>query len=284
MKHTSLPVVFILALASAVVADVKGQFKVDKTTITPGYDGAYLVHDQFNGRQMQVEMILSEAAVDIKAAVAELSPHSQIINQPEIMDANYILLWIDPDGKVSMNAKAAGVQYIDSTEGGLKVELKTNTLERVAGRVYTPNPVKTLSGPVFEVDLTFDTAVTKSPAGKALPAGGGDPGKALMDLQKAMSKDLAALNSLLTQETIDRLQDDYNTPEENFKGTVDILNAWLPKQNWKVTRGELIDDATAILEVEGDMFEDTQAVYLARMKKTDTGWKFAKATVAGMIK
>jgi len=273
----------LIFISTTVLAEVKGQFKVDKTVVAPKQDGAYLVRDQYNARKTQVEMILSEKPLDLKAAAAALVPHNQVINQPEILEANYILLWVDSDGKVSMNAKAGGVQYINSTDDGLKAELKVNTLEHVAGRLYTPKPVKPMDGPEYEVDLTFDTIVTKAPAGKPLPAGGGDAGIALMGMQKAMSKDLTTLNSFLTEETIARLQQDYNTSEENFKDTIDILSFWLPKKNWKITRGEILDENTAILEVEGDLYEGTQAVYMARMKKSTSGWKFDQATMAGMI-
>ena len=53
----------------------------------------------------------------------------------------------------------------------------------------------------------------------------------------------------------------YNSPEENASSTADILQAWLPKSGLKIAGGQLRGD-TADLEVEGEMFPGTNALYL----------------------
>src|SRR6476659_4157877 len=91
------------ALASAQTAS--GAFTSQpEGAITPKLAAAYVVRDQFNPHQSQIEVVLSTAAVDVAKAVAELSPHTAMINDPALKNTNYVLLWIGAGGKVSMNA------------------------------------------------------------------------------------------------------------------------------------------------------------------------------------
>ena len=50
-----------------------------------------------------------------------------------------------------------------STSGTGKVELKVNTAERIAGRVFTDAP-GTLGGDNYSFDLRFDVTITPEPA------------------------------------------------------------------------------------------------------------------------
>ena len=51
-----------------------------------------------------IAVLLSEAPVDVEAAVASLDPHTQAINQDALSTANYITINIWPGGTVAMNA------------------------------------------------------------------------------------------------------------------------------------------------------------------------------------
>lgn len=281
------PLIVAIFISSSLIADVKGQFKVDgKTVITPTHAAAYPVRDQFNPREMQIEVILAEGPVDTKALTEALDPHVDVINQDPVRAGNYVLLWIDPKGRVDMNGTLSETmtQYADTThEGGLKAELTTNTKDRIAGRVYTPTPVKTLGGETYEVDVTFDVAVSRAPTGTKLPGDGGDPGKAFQALYQAVQKkDMNGIKAGVTPEVENLLFEDYYTPEENLKSAVDTLTAWLPKKNVKVTGGELRSN-TAIVEVEGEIYEGRNALYLVKMVKTDSGWSLQQAAPAGMF-
>ena len=237
-------------------------------------------------RQLAVEVVLSEGVVDAAAAVAALDPHTQMINQEGI--GNYVLFWVRPDGDVTMNATFAKTmtQYLDGTRGlmnGLVAELAKNTPERVSGRVRTREPVKTRSGEVYRVDLTFTTAVTRPPAASELPAGGGEPGKAFTALAAAIAqKDWAAMKAVLSRGVLDRFEEEYRTAEENRDYALDLLEVWLPKANAKVVAGELRGES-AILEVEGERWPKKSALYLVRMVREDGAWKFDDGNMAGLL-
>src|SRR5262245_17025302 len=94
---------FVLVVAASAHAQTaSGAFKAEPGgTISPAVAAAYIVRDQFNPRQTQVEIVLSTKAVDVAKAVADIVPHTTVINDPALKDTNYVLLWISGDGNVS---------------------------------------------------------------------------------------------------------------------------------------------------------------------------------------
>jgi hypothetical protein len=255
--------------------------------ISPKVSAAYVVRDQFNPRQTQVEVILSTTAVAIGKAAADLSPHLVVINDPALKDTNYVLLWISGDGRVSMNATFSKTmtQFVDraSADGTLKAELTTNTPDKVAGRIFTSAPVKTLSGSTYSVDLTFSAPVTRPPAGTALPSGGGEPGKALIAFFAArQKKDWPRLKAALSPAMTAMFVKSYNTDQENLTDMLDTLDFWLPAKDAKITGGKLSGD-TAVLDVEGMLTSGVKALTLVRLISGPSGWLFDRATMAGML-
>jgi hypothetical protein len=157
--------------------------------ISPKHAIAYAVRDPRNARQSAIEVVLSEFPMDAEEAAAALDPHTNAINQDGARQGNYMLLWVRRDGDVSMNATFSKTmtQYLASM-GELKAELSVNSAERVAGRISTTKPLKTMKGETYEADMTFSAAVARVAAGTKLAAGGGDPGSALKALYAAMGK------------------------------------------------------------------------------------------------
>jgi hypothetical protein len=287
MKSTGMLMVVVLLFSAFVFADVTGQFKLNgNAAIKPAFAGAYIVRDPANPRIKAVEIMLSEGAIDAKAAEEDLDPHVNAINQEPVRSGNYVLLWARPNGKVSMNATLSEdmSQYVDSTDQGLKAELTTNTDQRIAGHVFTPKPVKTMDGSIYEIDVTFDVPVNRRPPGTSLPAGGGEAGKSFLALCAAVqAKNLNGIRENLTEDVYKMLTPDYNTEEENLESAVDILKARLPKKNVKVVGGESTSDAV-LLEVEGEMFEGTNALYVIKMVKSGSHWVYEQSAPAGILR
>ena len=274
------------ALASAQTA--RGAFESQPLgKITPTVAAAYIVRDQFNPRLNQVEVILSTAAVDVAQAVTGLAPHTMVINDAALKDTNYVLIWIGADGKVSMNATFSKTmtQFVDraSADGSLRAELTTNTPDKVAGRIFTPAPVKTMSGSTYSVDLTFSAPVTKAAAGTALQAGGGEPGKALLGFFAArQKKDWPSLKAALSPAASERFVKSYNDDKENLADLLGTLEFWLPAKDAKITGGKLSGDE-AVLDVEGVLASGIKALTLVRLVRRPSGWLFDSATMAGML-
>ena len=268
---------------------VSGQFELaDGVTIAPKTAAAYPVREQYDGRTESIEIMLSTAPIDAVAVANALNPHAEAINQDVLRKDNYILLWVEPGGRVSMNAtfRATMTQYFDrtGTGGGLKATLTAHTADHVAGRVFTPAPVKVMSGESYTCDITFDVDVTRPPAGNPLPPGGGGPGQAFSAMMASVkNKNWEGLRKGVSERLRKMFDADYRTPEENLEYAVDIIQATLPRQGLKITGGRLRGDS-ATLEIEGEMFAGQTAVYFAKMVRIGGAWLFDGATLAGLVK
>lgn len=264
--------------------EASGKFTAGKQSIAPKVATAYEVRDQSDGRQRSIEIFLAGAALEPAQIAGALDPHVVAINS-ETAKGNYILLWANADGSASMNACFAETmtQYIDATSGSLKVEWKERTPQRVAGRVWSPKPVKSMSGESWSVDVTFSADVVHPPAGTKLAAEGGDPGKALDALYRAVGKkDWAGIKAGVTPEGMSGLEHEYNSPAENLQAAVEMLgDFWLPKKH-KVVGGEQRGDI-ATLEVEGELYPGAKWLFLVRMVKGAAGWQFSEKVPAGRL-
>ncbi len=276
----------LLVSAAAAAGPASGTFKASKEgAITPKYATAFPVRDSRDARTMRVEVLLSDVPVDLGNIQAALNPHMIAINADPLKDRNYVLFWVAPDGAVTMNATFSKTmtQYLDDTTGGLKATLTTNTASRVEGRVFSSAPIKTLDGTTYAVDLKFAADIPAVPAGTRLPAGGGDPGKAFAALlAAATSKNWPGIKAASGPSALKMFDHDYNSPAENAQSALEMLNAWIPRQKMKVSGGELRGE-TAILEVEGELFEGQRGLSLVRMVKTGPKWLFEEATRVGMV-
>jgi hypothetical protein len=234
--------------------------------------------------------VVSATPLDKLAIGAELDPYTAAINDPAVRDADFLAFSVSPNGEVAMNAHVGGVQYIDTSgtmmgqRGSLVATCKENSATRVACSVKSPKPVKPMDGPAWSVDLSFAADVISRPPGKPLPSGGGDAGKAFLALRSAVGgKDLGKILALLTSEESEDYRKDYYTPEENLERAKDFLDMILPKKP-KITAGEALADDHALLEVEGEPYENGKMLYLVEMKRLDGSWRFVSSSTVGMLK
>ena len=290
----TLMAVGVFALLGAGIAgaqEVSGAFESTKVVIKPEHVVAYPVRASWDPQTKGIAVLLSEAPVDVEAAVASLDPHTQAINQDALSTANYITINIWPSGTVAMNATISEsmTQYIDNTEMQLQAEMTTNTPGQVAGRVYTKKAVELPSGETYEVDLTFSTAVTRPPAGKALGAEGGGPGKALQVLAAAVqARNWGAMSSGLPEDFLDRSYCDFEgeepTDEEAVECALEDLPDWLTdaEQSIEIVGG-VEREEDAVLEVVQEHSAGFKMLHLVQMAKTPFGWVLDRHTLVGML-
>ena len=293
MKTRVMFAVGILLLASSLVwaseGTVTGSFRAGKNVIAPRHAAAYTTRNPFDVRKSVTEVVLSEAPFDVAGAVAALDLQKFRLTDPALRNGGHVVLWIDGDGRVVMNATVSEPRtlYSGSTEERgashreLKAELTENRPGHIAGRVYTPKPV-VVAGQSYQLDVTFSTDVAAR-AGSKLPPGGGAPGKALEGLLAAMAKsDGAVVRTSLSRKVVGHLYDStYRTEAANLAFAIDMLSRELPANDVKVVGGELAGDA-AILEVNGST-GGVKALYLIRMLKEDGVWTFDEAFTAGYL-
>lgn len=266
--------------------DASGQFTAGKRPpIRPKYAAAYETRDQRDARKMAVEVVLSEEPIDVVEAAAELDPHSNVINQKALRDHNYVLLWVRPDNDVSMNATYSDTmtQYVEMTGSRMTADMTANTRDNVAGRIFSPKALKTMDGDDYTIDLKFSAEVTRPPAGTKLPADGGEPGKAFNALQTAIAKkSWAGIKGNVTAKTLESFYESDRTEKENLADAIQTLGFRLPKKPSKISGGELRGDS-AILNLEGQLFEGQNALFLVCMVKDGSRWVFDRAVNAGLI-
>jgi hypothetical protein len=287
MPHKRIAaLLFLLCPVIALGGDASGQFTAGKRPpIRPKYAAAYETRDQRDARKIAIEVVLSEEPIDVVEAAAELDPHTNVINQKALRDHNYVLLWVRPDNDVSMNATYSDTmtQYVEMTGSRMTADLTANTRDKVAGRIFSPKPLKTMDGDAYTIDLKFSTEVTHTPAGTKLPADGGEPGKAFNALQVAIArKSWSGIKGNVTAKTLESFYESDRTEKENLADAIQTLGFRLPKKPGKIAGGELRGDS-AILNLEGELFEGQNALFLVRMVKDGSRWFFDRAQNAGLI-
>ena len=167
MKYVPSAVALLLAVtaAQAVAGPASGTVKSKTGAIAPKHAVAYVVRDGRNARNTRVELLLTDVAVDAERLRGELDPHLVAINLDELRGRNYLLLWVAPDGTVTMNATYSKTmtQYINDTEGGLMATFTVNTAEKIEGRVHSPVPLKSMDGASYTIDVKFSADVLAGP-------------------------------------------------------------------------------------------------------------------------
>jgi hypothetical protein len=277
----------VLAAHAHAANTASGSVDVQKVgTISPKFSAGYLVRDQRNARTTVTEILLSEVAIDPAAMQGALDPHMIAINLDALNDRNYILLFVRADGWVGMNATFSKgmTQFLSDTISGLKAEFTARTATRIDGHVFSEAPLKTMDGTMYTVDLRFGVDVPPPPAGTALPAGGGAPGKALTTfLAASQKKNWAAIKAGSSVDALKIFDKSYNSPAENAESAADLLKAWIPIEKMKITGGRLRGNV-AVLDIEGELFPGQLGLSLVQMVKSGTVWQFDRAARAGMVR
>lgn len=146
-----------------------------------------------------------------------------------------------------------------------KLELTTAGPERFAGRVYHEEP-QTFFDDTFQYDLTFDLPLSdpNAPLGEALPADGGEPGRAYLKWVAAIhAGDAEQLKSLVPPEMVTQLEEDDVAEQMAF------MQALTPTEV-KILSGSS-DGETAILQIEG-LMDGERAKGEVTLKKMGGHW------------
>jgi hypothetical protein len=279
-----------LAAAPSQAQSVSGAFTMSGKSLKPTHVAAFRMRNQNAPRTMETYVMLTLAPVDIKKISADIDPYAVAINDPAVMNKDYLAFQVSDAGETRVNAHVGGTQYIDSSAsimgmpGSLVATCKENTPARIACSVKTAKPVKPMSGPEWTLDVTFAAAVASRAPGKPLPAGGGPAGKALLELITAVGgKSLPPILAGLTLDRAKSYQESYRTPAENLESAKDILGARLPKKP-KITGGETLADDHVVLEVEGEPFANSKMLYLVEMRLVDGRWRYDDSSTIGMLR
>ncbi len=215
VKHTlSTAIAMTLFSTPLVLADAKGQVKLSRATFTIADAVAYKTDDG-------IEVALLSARFDRQAAAKD-----QKIDSFDIMrtDGMSITLRIGSDGSfncIDFRSDSGGGSSCNSNyTPALKITART--ADRIAGTFK-------LNAGGESADITFDLPVESKAArtGTALPAGGGDPGKAVIAHYAALEKnDWAALKASASPDQRKQLDEAEKTGEN--KDVMQMLRRMSP--------------------------------------------------------
>lgn len=157
----AMVVVLCLAGSSAMAGPASGSVRSKTGAILPKRAVAYVVHDDQDGATARIEVLLTDAAIDVARLRTERDPHRAAINLKALRDHDYLLLRVSADGTVTMNATYSKTmtQYINDTEGGLLATFTSHTPRKIEGRVYSPVPLRSVDGASYTIDVKFSADV-----------------------------------------------------------------------------------------------------------------------------
>lgn len=160
IARRSLLAVLSLFATSAFADSVKGEFALEgKPSVKPVEVLAFRSDNK-------TVVMLTAKPLDRERIAHSSDPESTAVNDKAAMDTDYLELFVDASGVVSLNAHVGGPgsQYLDSTKWDLVANCAANTSEHVACTVKTKELVKVANEPGWTMDITFDSAVLANTA------------------------------------------------------------------------------------------------------------------------
>jgi hypothetical protein len=211
-------------------------------------------------------VFLSAAPLDTGKIAAAFDPMDAVREQEPV--GGYIRLCIDADGS------DCGLFFSPEgfNSGGYgELKLDRHDAQHVAGRFALAKP-EDFMGRSYQFDLRFDSPITPPP-GTALPAGGGEPGRAYNAYLSALAKgDLAALRTMAGEDG------GWRYPEDDPTAAKEALKSARDEQpvRAEILRGRLHGDE-AILWVRGADRDDILRAGRVLMRQRENGWHFEEA-------
>lgn len=236
-------------------------------------DGYAYVKPDLGAPTKVTSVTLVTVKLDRPGIERALDRGSAIDDQASQAKGTVVELIFGADGtlkRLNAQVRAGGTIKALSTSAGFKADIKTNTPERIAGRVRSDGP-QSFSNDKFTFDFTFDIAVAPEPApGKPLPAGGGDAGKAYVALIAALQKgDVDAIARFWPKEKAAQMLAARKEPD--FKQNLDMVKAFSPKT--VTVKGGTIRGDVADLDVVGKDADGNVMDGKVRMIKDGTSWR-----------
>jgi hypothetical protein len=261
-----------LALASGVVfADGSGTFYNEGKAIALKDAYAYRMADPFDKAKQITRVVFADKAIDA-GAVKDANDRDSAIDE-QLRGATRVDLNLEADGSVqNVNLSMDGYSGSQSGSGWYTLSLKHNDDKRIEGHFQSNDEADKKSGRYY--DLTFALDLPGAPdLGAALPAGGGDAGKAYVAYLAALKKgDIDALAKLMTKARADELLAHRN--DKDFKMMFGFIQSQALRDA-KYVKGNSKGD-TATLEYTGKDGDKNDVTSDISMVREGGAWKMAK--------
>jgi hypothetical protein len=275
MKRSFLHLAFALAPALA-LADGSGTLYQDgkQTVLVNAY--AFRGPDPFEKTKELTTVVFSDKRIDAAAANAAADRGEAIAEQFRANEGLRVELNLEADGSVqNVNILAPGSSGSQSGSGWYTLKLVHNDAKRVEGSFRSNDEADKKSGRYFDLKFALDIAGPPD-LGAALPADGGEPGKAYRAYLAALKKgDIDALSKTMTHDRSAEILAHRN--DADFK----VMFAFIQQsaiRDPKIAKGFSKGD-TATLELTGKDGDGSAATSTATMQKEGGTWRLAKESM-----
>ena len=237
---------------------------------------AYRGPDPFDKAKTITTVVFADKPIDAAAANAAADRGEAVSDQMRQKDATRVELNLEDDGSVqNVNINAPGSSGSQSGSGWYTLKLVKNDAKRVEGTFRSNDEADKKEGRFFDLKFALDIAGPPD-LGAALPADGGDPGKAYRAYLAALKKgDIDALAKTMTNERSAELIAHRN--DADFKMMFAFIQS-SALQNPKFVKGNSKGDS-ATLELSGKDGDGNNATSIATMQKEGGTWRLAKESM-----
>lgn len=274
MKRSLACSLTILALACGVAhADGSGTLYQDGKPLALVSAYAYRGPDPFEKTKEITTIVFSDRKIDAAAANAAANRGEAVEDQLRRDNATRVELNLENDGTLqNVNIVSGGSSGSQSGSGWYTLSLKRNDDKRVEGHFQSNDEADKKSGRYY--DLTFALDLPGAPdLGSALPAGGGDAGKAYLTYLAVLKKgDIDALAKLMTKARADELLAHRN--DKDFKMMFGFIQGQALREP-RYVKGNSKGD-TATLEYSGKDGDKNDVTSDISMVREGGAWKLAK--------
>lgn len=268
---------FVIASGIA-LADGSGTFHDGGRAIELKSAYAYRMPDPFEDSVQITRVVFADRAIDA-AALADATDRDDAIDEL-LRGAVRVDLNIEADGTVqNINTRVGDTSGSQSGSGWYTLDLKRNDEKRIEGTFRSNDEEDKVSGRYY--DLAFALDLPGAPdLGPALPAGGGEAGKAYLAYQAALKKgDVDALARTMTKERSDELLAHRN--DADFKMMFAFIQAQALRDA-KYVKGHGKGDA-AMLEFTGKDSDGNLTTSNVTMQREGGAWKVEKESTSTRV-
>jgi len=237
---------------------------------------AYRGPDPFDKSKEITTIVFADKPIDA-AALNDVADRGDALgDQLRSKDATRVELNLQGDGSLqNVNIVAPGYSGSQSGSGWYTLKLPRNDGKRIEGSFRSNDEADKKSGRFYEMNFALDLPGAPN-LGTALPADGGEPGKAYRNYLAALKKgDVDALAKTMTKDRADELIAHRNDPD--FKMMFAFIQGSAIRDP-KVVKGFSKGD-TATLELSGKDGDGQSATSNVTMQKEGGSWKLAKESM-----
>jgi hypothetical protein len=261
-----------LAFAAGIAtADGSGTLYNDGKAIALKGAYAFRMPDPFEKSKQITRVVFADKPIDA-APLKDASDRDGALDE-QLRGAARVDLNLEADGSVqNVNTRVGDSSGSQSGSGWYTLTLKRNDDKRIEGTFRSNDESDKKSGHYY--DLAFALDLPGAPdLGAALPAGGGDAGKAYIAYLAALKKgDIDALAKLMAKERSGELLAHRN--DKDFKMMFGFIQSQALRDAKYVKGNAKGDHAT--LEYEGKDGEDNTVTSAVSMMREGGAWKLEK--------